>query len=199
MHYDPMEKHLELMRHAPRAMKYDGSVPFEQWQEAARQKLAELLGLPLEMPESDEFHIEYDEEREDFREIRFTFASEPLADVCCYLLLPKEYEGRLPMVICLQGHTKGCHISLGRVKYEGDELKIGDGDRDFGLQVGTGTLLAAERAGGLYQVGSFLLETKENMVSRVRVHEVEIGIGFHDEIAVEARQPAFPLIDTADG
>ena len=71
--------------------------------------------------------------------------------------------------------------------------------RDFGLQVGTGTLLAAERAGGLYQVGSFLLETKENMVSRVRVHEVEIGIGFHDEIAVEARQPAFPLIDTADG
>ena len=42
MHYDPMEKHLELMRHAPRAMKYDGSVPFEQWQEAARQKLAEL-------------------------------------------------------------------------------------------------------------------------------------------------------------
>ena len=71
--------------------------------------------------------------------------------------------------------------------------------RDFGLQVGTGTLLAAERAGGLYQVGSFLLETKENMVSRVRVHEVEIGIGFHDEIAVEARQPAFPLIDTANG
>ena len=56
MHYDPMEKHLELMRHAPRTMKYDGSVPFEQWQEAARRKLAELLGLPLEMPESDEFH-----------------------------------------------------------------------------------------------------------------------------------------------
>ena len=48
MHYDPMEKHLELMRHAPRTMKYDGSMPFEEWQETARQKLAELLGLPLE-------------------------------------------------------------------------------------------------------------------------------------------------------
>ena len=42
MHYDPMEKHLELMRHAPRVMKYDGSLPFEQWQEAARRQLAAL-------------------------------------------------------------------------------------------------------------------------------------------------------------
>ena len=101
MHYDPMEKHLELMRHAPRAMKYDGSMPFGEWQEAARQKLAELLGLPLEMPESDGFNIEYDDASGDFREIRFTFASEPLVDVCCYLLLPKAFEGKLPMVICL--------------------------------------------------------------------------------------------------
>ena len=36
MHYDPMEKHMDLMRHAPRTMKYDGSIPFEQWQAAAR-------------------------------------------------------------------------------------------------------------------------------------------------------------------
>ena len=33
--------------------------------------------------------------------------------MCCYLLLPKEYEGRLPMVICLQGHTKSFYpVSL---------------------------------------------------------------------------------------
>ena len=151
MHYNPQEKHIELMRHAPRTMKYDGSIPFEQWQETARLKLAELLGLPLETPETDGFHIEYDEARDDFREIRFTFASEPLVDVCCYLLLPKEYEVRLPMVICLQGHTKGCHISLGRVKYEGDELKIREGDRDFGLQIvrrGQAALVMEQRAFG---------------------------------------------------
>ena len=81
MHYNPQEKHIELMRHAPRTMKYDGSIPFEQWQETARLKLAELLGLPLETPETDGFHIEYDEARDVYREIRFTFVSEPLVDV----------------------------------------------------------------------------------------------------------------------
>lgn len=151
MHYDPMEKHMDLMRHAPRTMKYDGSIPFEQWQAAAREKLTGLLGLPLEMPENDGFSIEYDEMREDFREIRFTFAAEPLADVCCYLLLPETYEGRLPLIICLQGHTKGCHISLGRAVYEGDEQKIGEGDRDFGLQAvrrGQAALVMEQRGFG---------------------------------------------------
>ena len=36
-----------------------------------------------------------------------------------------------PVMICLQGHSKGMHISLGRPKYEGDEEKINGGDRDF--------------------------------------------------------------------
>ena len=34
-------------------------------------------------------------------------------------------------MICIQGHSKGMHISLGRAKFSGDEKSISEGDRDF--------------------------------------------------------------------
>lgn len=151
MHYDPQERHIDLMRHAPRALAYREGEDFAAWQARAREKLNELLGLPLEMPVSDEFNIEWEREEQDFREIRFTYASEPGVDVCCHLLLPHGARGKLPMVICLQGHSKGAHISLGRPKYPGDEETISGGDRDFALQIvarGQAALVMEQRAFG---------------------------------------------------
>jgi cephalosporin-C deacetylase-like acetyl esterase len=69
-----------------------------------------------------------------FRETRFVFSSEVWADVPCHLLIPQEGTAPFPVVICLQGHTTGMHISLARPKYEGDEELITGGDRDFALQ-----------------------------------------------------------------
>ena len=37
-------------------------------------------------------------------------------------------------VICIQGHSTGMHISLGRTKYPGDESSIAEGDRDFAIR-----------------------------------------------------------------
>ena len=39
----------------------------------------------------------------------------------------------LPVVICLQGHSTGMHISLARAKFPGDENSINGGDRDFAI------------------------------------------------------------------
>lgn len=73
-----------------------------------------------------------------FDEIRFTFESEPGLLIPAHLLLPKKAhrnpDAKWPVVIGLQGHSSGMHISLGRVKYEGDESTINDGDRDFAIQ-----------------------------------------------------------------
>ena len=113
MHFDPQDRHIELMKRAPRSMTWQDGENFEHWQEKARAKLAQLLGLPLEMPECDQFHIEYVQDTPAYRDIRFTFSSEPTVDVCCHLMTPLSYEGRLPMIICLQGHSKGMHISMG--------------------------------------------------------------------------------------
>lgn len=76
---------------------------------------------------------EYEQENDLFRGTRFVFSSEAYADVPCHLLIPQQGEGPFPVVVCLQGHSPGMHISLGRAKYEGDEESI-VGDRDFALQ-----------------------------------------------------------------
>ncbi|HIU47597.1 MAG TPA: acetylxylan esterase [Candidatus Fimadaptatus faecigallinarum] len=151
MNYDPQTRHIELMRHAPRAMAYQPGQDFAEWQSAARARLTQLLGLPLEMPADDCFNIEWERDEADFHEIRFTYCSEPGVDVCCNMLCPHGASGKLPMIICLQGHSKGMHISLGRPKYPGDEQTIAGGDRDFGLQIvrqGRIALVMEQRAFG---------------------------------------------------
>ena len=88
-----------------------------------------------------------------FDEIRFTFESEPGFFVPAHLLLPKStYQcgtAKLPVVICLQGHSTGMHISLGRIKYDRDAESIASGDRDFAVQaVGRGyAAVAMEQRG----------------------------------------------------
>lgn len=151
MNYDPQTRHIELMRHAPRAMAYKPGQDYAQWQVAARAQLEQLLGLPLELPAEDGFAIEWERDEPGFHEIRFNYSSEPGVDVCCHMLVPQGLSGRLPMIICLQGHSKGMHISLGRPKYPGDEQTIAGGDRDFGLQIvrqGRIALVMEQRAFG---------------------------------------------------
>jgi len=53
--------------------------------------------------------------------------------VPCHLLIPRTGKSSYPVVICLQGHTSGMHISLGQPKSEADAKSIAGG-RDFGLQ-----------------------------------------------------------------
>ncbi|HLJ55248.1 MAG TPA: alpha/beta hydrolase family protein, partial [Chthonomonadaceae bacterium] len=72
--------------------------------------------------------------RDGCTEIRFQFTSETGARVPCHLLLPADRPAPHPVIVCLQGHTTGMHISLGRPKSEADQRTVADGDRDFALQ-----------------------------------------------------------------
>jgi len=133
MSYNPHKHNLEMMSNIKPSFRYEGNEPFTEWQDRASQKLAELLGLPLEKCD-DDFKIEYETKHEAFTEIRFNFQSEPGYYVPCHFLIPSGANKPLPVVICLQGHTSGMHISLGRIKYPGDEDMIQGGDRDFALR-----------------------------------------------------------------
>lgn len=115
-------------------MRYDEKQDFFEWQKKAEQKLRVLLGMDKLERCDDCLEIEYDVMRDDFREIRFTFQSEPGYFVPCHLLIPKTLTESAPVVICLQGHSTGMHISLGRYKYENDNNLIEDGSRLFALQ-----------------------------------------------------------------
>lgn len=131
----PTDIELEKMRSLPALFAYDGSELFSQWQEKAYDKLSELLGLKYGRYEKcdPKFEIEYECDHSDFFETRFSFQSEEEYFVPCHLLVPKTKADSYPLMICLQGHSTGMHISLGRAKHEGDEASINGGDRDFAL------------------------------------------------------------------
>ena len=121
-----------LLDAPPQELAFRPGLDFPAWQKRVRRKLKELLGGAPERVKPN-VRIESHEDNGLFRETRFVFASEPNADVPCHLLVPKEATTPVPIVICLQGHSTGMHISLGRVKYKGDE-ECFSGDRDFALQ-----------------------------------------------------------------
>jgi len=104
------------------SMRYGGSEDFTAWQDRCRVKLADLLGLPLETCD-DDFTVEYEKDCGGYTDTRFIFQSEPGYYVPCHFLTPANMpsSGKLPVAICLQGHSKGMHLSLGYVRYPGEE------------------------------------------------------------------------------
>ncbi len=114
------------------AMSYTGE-NYEEWKSAARAKLAELIGLDRFEAADPEFKIEYKEQKEGYTDIRFTFQSEPGYRIPCHLLLP-DGKSNPPAMICLQGHTTGMHISLGKMIYAKDERFIKVKEADFAIR-----------------------------------------------------------------
>ena len=132
--FDPEALHMDLVLNAPKKLGYKSGQADAGWEEALRAKIIELMCMP-EYPETptDPVFLGEREDCGDYFSQEFVFNAEPGSDVPCTLLLPKGTEGPYPVMICLQGHSSGAHISLGKEKYEGDKASI-EGDRDFALQ-----------------------------------------------------------------
>ena len=133
MYKNPLDHEREITAAIVPSMRWDGKENFSAWQERSRNKLTGLLGLPFKKC-SDKFRIEYREDRGAYMETRFDFQSEEGFTVPCHFWMPKNISKPAPLVICLQGHSKGMHISMGRPKYPGDEESIRGGDRDFAVR-----------------------------------------------------------------
>ena len=132
----PYKIHHEELKKISPAYRFNEGEDFAAWQKKARARLVSLLGLEKITPPSDDmFQIEYEVDHPDFTEYRIIFQSEEGYFVPCNLRVPKGKEGKIPMIVCLQGHATGHHISLGKPIYPGDEESINDGDRDFAVQI----------------------------------------------------------------
>lgn len=112
--------------------RYDGSEDFKCWQKKARAKLSELLGFKYMRKCDADFKAEYEEDCGDYIKTRFSFQSELGYYIPGYVLMPKNIKMPVPVMLCLQGHSKGMQISIGEPKYEGDAemIKVG---RDFAV------------------------------------------------------------------
>ena len=128
-------KEVELLKGVKPSMAFDPSEEgLEEWQKRAEEKLTELLCLPREDCDR-KFTLEFTEDFSEFTEYRFSFQSEENEFVPCHLWVPKKAQAeKAPVMICLQGHSTGMHISMGRPKFEGDDKTVSGGDRDFMVQ-----------------------------------------------------------------
>ena len=122
----------ELMKNAVPCMAYNGT-DFDGWKQKARKKLCELLGMDKFETVDPAVEIEFEQTHENTTEIRFTFNTERGFRSLAQLVIPNGVD-HPPVMICLQGHSKGMHISLGKALYEGDQALIDDGDRDFAVR-----------------------------------------------------------------
>lgn len=132
LNMNPFAHNSSLSREAKISMRYKGDEPFHDWQAKARARLSILLGLDrIKRATDTKFNVEYVKEEETYTEYRFTLESEEGYAFPSVMRVPKGLRGRLPVMICLQGHSTGMHISLGMPKYEKDVASITGGDRDF--------------------------------------------------------------------
>ena len=126
--------HEIIMKNTKPTLAYDETKDFETWREQVREKLTELLGdMPKERCDLD-IRVEWEKEHDTFYEKRILFCSEENVDIPCHLWVPKNVKLPCPVVICLQGHTTGMHISMGRAIYPPDAEHISGGDRDLAVQ-----------------------------------------------------------------
>ena len=115
------------------SLRYHEGEDVAAWQKKACAKLWELLGLDLIEKCDPDFLIESKTETDEYNEIRFSFQTEEGYYAPAVIRIPKGLKGKIAPMICLQGHTKGMHISLGQPKYPDDEETIRSGDRDFAV------------------------------------------------------------------
>ncbi|MDO4739221.1 MAG: alpha/beta hydrolase family protein [Eubacteriales bacterium] len=153
--------HHQLSSVYPKPLSFDPSAPLGPQQRAIREKYAQLLKMP-EKTGRARARVEWEETKDRrFDEVRFLVETEPDFFVPCHMLLPKDIAPgeKRPAVVCLQGHSTGMHISLGRPKYPGDKKSISGGDRDFAIQaVARGYIAVAMEQRGFGELKSEVSE-----------------------------------------
>ena len=104
-----------------------------EWRAAARDKLTDLLGLPLDGC-AKAFELLETQEFDDHRRIGFSFQSEPGYYIRGEFAVPHAVTGKRPVVIGLQGHTTGRHVTFGESRYPRDRRSLEYGCQDFAVQ-----------------------------------------------------------------
>lgn len=177
-----MESHAYIKKIAKETeplLRYDGKEDYESWRKRASEKLYELLGLPL-TPCDDLFEITADSDCENYRRIDFTFQSEEGYYVPASFLAPKDARLHLPLVVCIQGHSTGMHISLGMEKFSRDRELIANGE-DFAVRAvkeGYCAIILEQRYMGVCgqnEIGNPRCSTKNAALSALLMGRCAVG------------------------
>ena len=131
-------------------MQFSAERPFAEWQAKLRRRLVDILALPARSGRSLEAQLEPAAPRERYQLQRLRFTAEEGEVVPGYLLRPLAAREPLPVMICLQGHSPGMHLSIGEARNPREQEAIAGG-RDLALQAvanGWAALVIEQRAFG---------------------------------------------------
>ena len=129
--YSPDGTHLALLRQKPQ-LAFDETKDFATQQTAIREKLIELLGYRPQPVPLDPV-VEAVTEHDTYTERRIVFNVEKDVQAVCMLCIPKLNKEKYPLVVVVQGHGTGMHVSMGR-NLDGTVNENREGDRDNALQ-----------------------------------------------------------------
>jgi dienelactone hydrolase len=109
------------------------------WRKEFRHELEAALGLPTIRKKTSGLALEprlvFREERDSFMLEKRSIRTEPGIDIPFYLLLPKQAEGPLPLVLTPHGHgRRGKETYIGNYASEGERRSGVEGERDIALQ-----------------------------------------------------------------
>ncbi|NLS96107.1 MAG: hypothetical protein GXX96_28545 [Planctomycetaceae bacterium] len=130
---------------------FDPAADVTDWQQRLRRRLVEILALPPGPHGPLGAEVQREAETGDYTIDRIAFTSEPNERVPGYVLRPRRGRPPFPVMICLQGHSPGMHISIGRASNERERQSIAGG-RDLAIQAvanGWAALVIEQRAFGL--------------------------------------------------
>ena len=180
---------------------FDAEKDLETQKKRVLEKYLELVKIPPKETDPEPIVLYVDETNPDYDEIRFSFESEKDVFIPAHLLLPKQRAEKIPLVICLQGHSPGMHVSLAREPYPSKTPITVAGDRDFCLQAvarGYAAIAMEQRGFGELGVGENPIACHELYFQLALMDKSLIGERIRDIIAlIDAVEAGFSCIDSS--
>ena len=200
--YDTCEYIIRQEHHVIPKMSFKPEIDLKTQQNSLRAKLKELLNMPEKKTKPLPI-IEYtDSSDPDFNEIRFMVETEPEFYIPAHLWLPKGRTSGVPLIICLQGHSEGMHVSMEREAYPSKKRKASSGDRDFCVQaIRQGYAALAIEQRGFGELAPAMKIDWANSChhlawSAILMGKTLLGDRVHDiRMMIDAIQAGFPCID----
>jgi len=135
LNLSPSTYHKWLASQTKQQLGFRKGLDISQWRKELKTKLLSLIGpLPINKKRKvPSFQVIEKKNLPNYTQEKIVFESEPCADVLGYLLLPKKGKKPFPLMVCLQGHSPGVHLSIG-IAHNKEEQESIAGDRDFAIQ-----------------------------------------------------------------
>jgi dienelactone hydrolase len=130
--FSPSINHRHVMDTTVPALRYEGG-DVRVWQRKLRRKVRELVGLHLMERAPLNVRSLWKRDHPLGTIEKLVFTSEPRADVPGFLCLPRNARPPYPVMVCVQGHTTGMHVSIAVQRDDNRKPFKVEGDRDFGL------------------------------------------------------------------